>query len=157
MSYPLDHVAGVDPSKLPTNEDFDPVGCDLDAQHAWGNFGGLSLSDAYDKFLKLPEVYQEDFMFMGCSAFHYYFPVIERYLFTVRPQDEYDDCQAGILGLGVAAQFEWRGAVLSPALRDRVRKLTTHVLGNLDQYTTSVPTQAEVARSWSKVQELLRS
>ena len=60
--------------------DFDPVGGDLDAQYAWKNFGELTLKQAYDLFLTNPIHYQEDFMFMGGTAFDYYFPVIDRYI-----------------------------------------------------------------------------
>lgn len=67
------------PTPLPSQSDFDPVGCDLDAQSAWQTFGGLGLAEAYAKFLQVPESYQEDFMFMGSRAFAYYFPVVDRY------------------------------------------------------------------------------
>jgi hypothetical protein len=38
------------------------------------------LEQAHVRFCSAPEVYQEDFMFMGCRAFHFYFPVIDEYL-----------------------------------------------------------------------------
>ncbi|MBL8820867.1 MAG: hypothetical protein JNL96_20010 [Planctomycetaceae bacterium] len=65
---------------LPTEADFDPYGGDLDAQCAWRNFGGLTLDEATNKFRERPEIYQEDFMFMGGKAFAFYFPVVEAYL-----------------------------------------------------------------------------
>ncbi|MEM7010678.1 MAG: hypothetical protein AAF585_04260 [Verrucomicrobiota bacterium] len=66
------------PAPLPTENDFDPFGGDLDAQCAWKHFGELSLNQAYDIFVSAPNIYQEDFMFMGAVAFDYYFPVIDR-------------------------------------------------------------------------------
>ena len=69
--------------KLPTIEDFTytPNGVhDLDGFHAWKEFGGLTIDDAYKKFCQVPDNYQEDFMFMGDAAFIFYFPVIDKYI-----------------------------------------------------------------------------
>ena len=93
---------------LPGERDFDPHEGDLDAQVAWENFGGLSLSEAFQKFQENPEIHQEDFMFMGGKAFAYYFPVLERYLLVTPVWYENDGvvwCQ--ILGLGAAIQFQF--------------------------------------------------
>ena len=65
---------------LPGERDFDPDAGDLDAQVAWKHFGGLTLSEAYQRFQEDPEKHTEDFMYMGGKAFAYYFPVLERYL-----------------------------------------------------------------------------
>src|SRR5262245_49928512 len=116
-------VDGVSRDPLPRAIDFDPWKCDLDAQHAWKTFGGLSLEEAYTKFCEIPESYQEDFMFMGSAAFLYYFPVIDEYLRSAVPCDESDDCQADILGSCVAAQFDWKGARIPPELRVRIESL----------------------------------
>lgn len=145
------------PAPLPSEHDFDPYAGDLDAQHAWRNFGGLSLDDAYVKFCQFPEVYQEDFMFMGSRAFHYYFPVIDAYLRSVEPCDEWDDCQADILGSCVARQFEWKGAYVSPALRDRISDLCAFVLGHLSRLAWSPVNQERIRVSWTTVAGKLRS
>lgn len=52
----------------PSQVDFYPFGGCLDAQSAWRNFGGLTLEQGHVRFCSAPEVYQEDFMFMGCRA-----------------------------------------------------------------------------------------
>ncbi|MEM7232007.1 MAG: hypothetical protein AAF517_07535, partial [Planctomycetota bacterium] len=65
---------------LPTQADFDPWDGDLDAGHAWKEFGGLSVDEALAKFLENPGYHQESFMFMGGVAFAFYFPVVDRYL-----------------------------------------------------------------------------
>ena len=77
---------------LPTHDDFEPTGDCLDADWAWGNFGELDLTEAFVKFCEEPDIYQEDFMFMGSVAFFYYFPVVERYVYESRidPQSEFD-------------------------------------------------------------------
>lgn len=94
---------------LPTEQDFDPYGGDLDAQCAWRNFGGLTLDEANRKFREAPEIYQEDFMFMGGKAFAFYYPVIDSYLRETPeiPEDErFDDRYAWILAHCIANQFE---------------------------------------------------
>ncbi|MBL4884023.1 MAG: hypothetical protein JKY95_05750 [Planctomycetaceae bacterium] len=73
-------------SPLPVEKDFG--GC-LDGQCAWRNFGGLSISQAYELFLTNPVYYEEAFMFMDTRAFEYYLPVIDRYLREVS-SDEAD-------------------------------------------------------------------
>ena len=142
-------------SPLPTETDFDPFSGDLDAQHAWRVFGNLSLHEAYAKFCKLPEVHQEDFMFMGCRAFHYYFPVVEEYLRNAQATDQWDDCSADILGSCVAAQFDWKGAALSEPLRQRIRSLCDFVLENVERLALSSEVQERVRASWRKVSDKL--
>ena len=129
----LKFVDDVLPVPLPREADFDPFGSDLDAQSAWRNFGGLSLQDAYTKFCENPEVYQEDFMFMGSRAFHYYFPVVDEYLRSARASEAYNDCQA-VLGSCIAAQFDWKGAQVTATLRGRISDLCDFILGNQDRF-----------------------
>jgi hypothetical protein len=78
---------------IPTIEDFvsteDPEQ-DRDGYRAWKNLGGLSVEAAYAKLRDDPEVYQEDFMWMGDRAFVYYFAVLEKYLRTDEPKREFD-------------------------------------------------------------------
>jgi hypothetical protein len=81
---------------LPTERDFDPFG-DLDARHAWRNFGGLSVSEALRKFRENPIHYQEDFLFMGGRAFVFYFPVLDAFLREFRLSEQEDDSQAAII------------------------------------------------------------
>jgi hypothetical protein len=76
---------------LPTKKDFDPYDGNLDAASAWREFGGLTLDQAYKRFLSNSLSYQEDFMFMGPAAFSFYFPVIERHLYEFKTDCESDD------------------------------------------------------------------
>jgi hypothetical protein len=141
---------------LPSEQDFDPYGGNLDAQSAWRNFGSLSLDEAYAKFCQRPEAFQEDFMFMGSRAFHYYFPVIEEYLRGAEARDDWRDCEVAILGSGVALQFVWKGAYLSPALRDRIGGLCAFVMKNLSRFESSPEEQERIRQSWSEVEEKLK-
>ena len=115
---------------LPGERDFDPAQGDLDAQVAWDHFGGLSLAEAYQRFLEDPELYAEDFMFMGGKAFACYFPVLERYLLVTpvwREEEGVEWCQ--ILGLGAAIQFQFKENCL-PEVRDlipHIRQLISYV------------------------------
>ncbi|MGV3531741.1 MAG: hypothetical protein ACO1QR_05175 [Chthoniobacteraceae bacterium] len=140
---------------LPSETDFDPHGGDLDAQSAWRSFGNLSLEQAYSLFRSRPEVYQEDFMFMGCRAFEYYFPVIDRYLReTTRGEDDAGDCEASILGTAVAAQFEWNDAVLSPGFVQEINALQEFVVLHVDRYAATSKERRRILREWQRVAEL---
>ena len=95
------------PQPLPTKEDFNPWGPDnLDAEHAWQCFGNLTLDEAHARFCECPELYHEDFMFMGGKAYAFYFPVIERFLYEVTEvADVPDDREAWILACGIQKQL----------------------------------------------------
>ncbi len=149
-------VSDRSPEPLPAEHDFDPYGGDLDALSAWRNFGTLSLDEAYAKFCQLPDVYQEDFMFMGSRAFHYYFPVIEEYLRNARAIDEWNESHAKILGSCVAAQFDWKGAFLSTVLCDRIGILCAFVIENRQRLAWSIEDQEEIRMSWATVGEKLK-
>ena len=144
------------PAPPPSRQDFDPHGGDLDAREAWKNFGGLGVPEAYEKFLSAPEIHQEDFMFMGARAFAYYFPVIDRYLRTVTfgPRD-LGDCEAAILGTAVAAQFEWKGAIISADLRAEIESLRSFVVENFTRYATVEAERRHILHEWQRVGDAL--
>lgn len=142
---PIAHV-------LPAKEDF---GRGLDEAYAWKQFGGMPLDEAYRHFLKSPECRQEDFMFMGPTAFLFYFPVIERYLYTVQAEHELDDCQAWILAKGITAQVENRDVTPSKGLIVRVAKLVDHVLRNPNQYAPTMDEQERVLSAWKELREVI--
>jgi hypothetical protein len=131
---------------LPSVEDFDPWGGDLDARHAWKSFGGLSLAQAHELFH-----YQEDFMFMGPKTFAYYFPVIDRYLREVHGEDSGDDCCAWILGNAIAKQLEEAPDLAIQAIAEEAVDLASHVIGNPGRYTPDGQMQERVLREWSNV------
>ena len=133
---------------LPTARDFDPLGCDLDAQSAWKHFGRLTIQAAYDLFLSNPVYYEEDFMFMGSKAFEYYLPVIDRYLREISYEDEMDDCEAAILGSGVVAQFQ---SSLSEQTVKEIEELCSFVRANLHRYAESEGEQKRIDSKWEKV------
>lgn len=140
------------PAPLPSEQDFDPHGGDLDAQCAWRNFGGLTLAQAYDLFVSRPDIYQEDFMFMGSTAFEYYFPVIDCHLRDLPPdEDGCDDSEAWILGCAVAAQLGSNSATFSNRLVSEVEVLMSFVLSNTHRFATSPKDCLEIARAWRKV------
>lgn len=138
---------------LPAESNFDPFSGDLDAQCAWRNFGELSLKQAYDLFLTNPGRYQEDFMFMGGTAFDYYFPVLDRYIREVAGTEEGEDCEVAILGSAVAAQFDWNGAHPRPSLVSEIEQLSDYVLSHLEQYSPEAKDQRRIHREWNLVIE----
>ena len=149
-------VQGVDVKTPPSEADFDPFGGCLDAQRAWRNFGGLTLEEAYVRFCEAPEVFQEDFMFMGSRAFHFYFPVIDQYLRAATPAGVWDDREAKIVAKCIALHFDWQGATISPELRDRISHLCAFVRSHLSQYAHSREDLKAIEGVWVELEEKLR-
>jgi hypothetical protein len=142
---------------LPSQSDFDPIGCGLDAQCAWRNFGGLSLADAYAKFIEVPESYQEDFMFMGNRAFAYYFPVVDRYLRSVSlAPDDLGDCEASIIGSAIAYQLHPGHAPFSADLLSEIESLHAFVVQNISRYAVTPKDQQRIRREWKQVAEAIQ-
>ena len=140
---------------LPTRDDFDAFEGYLDEICAWNNFGGLNLSDAYVKFCESPDIYQEDFMFMGSVAFSYYFPVIERYIRETRVESE-DDIEIEaiwILAHCIHQQFTDPCPVSTLSLRHRVEDLVTQVRNNLSVYCNGIIEQQRIDTAWQELQD----
>jgi hypothetical protein len=148
-----------DIESLPTQNEFDPSGCCLDANHAWEMFGGLTIEEACMKFLRHPQFYQEDFMFMGGVAFAYYFPVIERYILTVQVDSKVDDeAEAvGVLAHCIIAQLEPENLEFVKPILDSIRRLVAQVRGNLKRYGADEEDQQRVDSSWAELEQVLES
>ena len=139
-------------TSLPTENEFNPWNCDLDAQHAWKQFGGLDLEQAYEKFCENPMFYQEDFLFMGPVAFKFYFPVVDRFLRREREAWEFDDSQAWILGGAMRLQLERR---LDDDLLEPVGSLCCYVQSHLQKFASAKDEQEAISASWREVEQLL--
>ena len=92
---------------------------------------------------------------MGAIAFLFYFPVIERYLFTVHAENEWDDCQAWILARAITAQLKEEKIAKNKQLLNRIAELTNHVLQNRNQYATSTDEQDRIIGGWNELRESL--
>lgn len=144
--------------KLPTREDFGAdYGC-LDAICAWENFGGLSLADAYTKFCESPDIYQEDFMFMGSVAFFYYFPVVERYIDESRADSSNDYEVEGmwILAHCINQQFADPYPASMLSLRCRVEQLVSQVRNNLPAYCKDINEQQRIDTAWLELHDRMK-
>jgi len=141
-------------SPLPDAKDFG--GC-LDGLHAWRQFGGLSLEEAYSKFVDCPEVHQEEFMWMRHPAFEYYFPVIDRYLREVTNTDDYDDAQAAILGRVMMAYLNDKEFPHSVEMLESISDLSSFVQSSLDSFTSDPDDQVHITKTWAKVDKKLSS
>ena len=151
---------------LPGERDFDPYEGDLDAQVAWKNFGGLTLTEAYQRFLENPSTYAEDFMWMGDKAFVYYFPVLERYLLVTPIWSEENGsewCQ--VLGLGSAIQFQFTEESLPELLQlaPRVLPLIAQVKESIDAcvasghpYYSDPEVNQHVSKEWDELEHHLQ-
>lgn len=148
--------------QLPTKTDFlEHHGC-LDAQHAWTEFGGLSIAAAYAKFCDNPLRYQEDFMFMGGRAFAYYFPVVERFLsrqLALEENGDYDEFS--ILACGIAMQVEQHRRSLGDRVLQRIAALTNSVLEKLPKLDWEeiecTNRRNAVIRDWERVVAALKA
>ena len=136
---------------LPTEKDFDPYGGDLDAQWAWKNFGGLTLDEATSKFRERPEIYQEDFMFMGGKAFAFYFPVVEAHLRDVPEENDGVDHESWILAHCIKNQFEAKTAPHVLHLKHRVIALSTFVQRNIHRFGYDIGEQRRIADAWAEL------
>ena len=141
----------------PQKPDFDPYGGCLDAIHAWKNFGGLSVPEAYAKFCDRPELYQEDFMFMGGVAFLYYFPVIERYILESHADssNENEVDAMWILAHCIKQQFDTPKRQAVDSIRRRALDLAAHVRNNLSQYCTEPIEQQSIDAAWAELHSKL--
>lgn len=146
---------------LPGATDFDPWSGNLDALHAWKNFGGLGLDPAYRLFLENPLHYQEDFMFMGPVAFDYYFPVVDRYLREFRrivDDDDYDgdgDGCAWILGAAMVSQLETVAPrPLAAGTAVEIASLAAFVIREIDRFAGEPRGQRRIMDEWSKASVL---
>jgi hypothetical protein len=95
-------------------------------------------------------------MFMGCRAFHFYFPVIDEYLRAAPACGVRDDREARILATCIALRFEWHGATISPELRHRISHLCAFVRSHLNQYAEFPEDQKAIDGVWGKLEEKLR-
>jgi hypothetical protein len=149
----LQHLKEVPPGLLPFKGDFGAAKYCLDQICAWKHFGNLDLEEAHALFLKRPDIYQEDFMFMGWKAFVFYFPVIESYLYEVERSDELDQTEAWILGCCIESQFENRSIKKHPDLRERVSKLGEYIRSNLQQFAADSEEKERILIQWKKVEK----
>ena len=144
---------------LPGQSDF-CRGLGRDAGYAWLNFGGLSLEAAYQKFLEVPDTYQEDFMWMFPPAFEYYYPVVDRYLRSANVADDFhrfnDGCQAAILGCCIESQFHWAEGLRPPDyVVTEIRALAQFVQLHLPRFSADRIEQERIGASWTKLEETL--
>jgi hypothetical protein len=136
---------------LPTERDFNPWNDPTDAETAWQNFGGLTLDEAYAKFCKQPEYYQEDFMFMGGIAFAYYFPVVDKYIRNAPDTEPFGDHEAWILAKCMQNQFSGDNLAHVRHLKDRVVALANFVHENIDRFGDDDAERDRVSDAWSEL------
>jgi hypothetical protein len=142
--------------KLPTQEDFDPWGGDLDAQWAWTNFGGLTLDAAKEKFRQKPECYYEDFMSMGSRAFSFYFSVVETYLIDSPAEYEGWDRCAWILAHAIKSQLQRETKSVVLHLLPRIRHLIQFVRQNIAHFDDESEGQSRILLAWTELDEVVR-
>jgi hypothetical protein len=151
----LVRIPGITTGELPVRKDFVEDERDLDADQAWKNFGGLSLDQAYERFCQRPEIYQEDFMFMGPRAFQYYFPVIEQYLKETKTEDEFEDCEAWIIAKAIESKIDTGELSLATGFTDRLIELCRYVQKNVEPYSLQKKERDRIEGAWQKLRKKL--
>ena len=146
-------------TEFPSEKDFDPYHGNLDAQCAWRNFGGLGLVDARKRFDESPEIYQEDFMFMGGKAFAFYFPVIDGFLRKTDelPKEQRGDRQSWILPQCIKNQFEGRDFRQVLHLKTPVLRLCDFMLENIALFADDWTDVTEIEKQWSQLKHFVES
>lgn len=146
-----------DIAAIPTRDDFDPTGDCWNANHAWELFGGLTIDEAYVRFLEHPNYYQEDFMFMGGVAFRYYFPVVERYIRHVKVDPLRDDEVEAIwiLAHSIKGQLESDNVSLAHPIIGRINDLALHVRSHLSDYGAEQEDMDRIDLAWAELTETL--
>jgi len=144
-------------SDLPTERDFNPYGDELDAHYAWLHFGGKTLADAFERFIERPDVYQEDFMWMGTNAFRYYFPVIDRFLRQTLelPLAERGDRESWILAQCISSQFTDPDAKLIRERRQEAIDLCNFMITNIEAFKEDWDPPSEILDLWTKLLQQL--
>jgi hypothetical protein len=144
---------------LPCVSDFFRAPGGDEAETAWKNFGGLSLEQAYGKFMESPDCRQEDFMWMFPKAFEYYFPVLDRYLRTVSEEEEEsggDGWEVWIIGCGINLQLG-RLSKSHPQryLLAEISVLSHFVKENLSLYFSAEEEQIRTKEVWLKIDQAI--
>ena len=142
-------------SALPTETDFDPYGGCLDCQHAWRTFGGMSIEEAFQKFVEHPLCHQEDFMFMGGRAFVYYFPVLDRYLRGFRCDENTDgsyDSFAAVIGGGLCVQLLSKTSHELDPIMDEILDLVDYVRCHTAILAVDINEQKRIDSDWQILQ-----
>ena len=142
-------------SPLPNEKEFDPYNGNLDCQHALQVFGGMTLDQAYSEFCDRPEIYQEDFVFMGPKAFVYYFPIVDRYLREVKSNDPHDDCAADILAYAINGQLDNDDVSGSATIVSELCNLIDFVLLEVARYSGSKKIRKQIHATWNQLADKL--
>lgn len=146
------------PPKLPAQHDFEAHRGGLDEQCAWANFGGLTLEEACEKFARGPEVYREDFMFMGPKAFAFYYPATDRYLRETVALSEMERAyrMSGSLADCIRFQFVRVNRRYLHHLKQPVVDLCEFVLGHLEYFVDDEDDPEEIERAWKRLRDHVR-
>lgn len=136
---------------VPTEADFDPYDGCLDCQHAWRTFGGMSIEEAFQKFIEHPSFHQEDFMFMGGRAFVYYFPVLDRYLRDFRADEDSNDSydsSAAIIGGGLSVQLLSKTSHELDSIMEEILSLVDYVRSHATILAVDLDEQQRIDSEW---------
>jgi hypothetical protein len=117
------------------------------------HFGGLTLQEASAKFDEAPEVYHEDFMFMGGRAFAYYFPVLDQFLRKTidLPSEKRGDRQSWVIPQCIHSHFFSVDLPFVSHLKTSIIDLCDFMLDNIDHFKDDWDDVAEIRHQWQRL------
>ena len=117
--------------RLPTAKEINPIPEDLDGRCAEQHFLGKSLEEAEALFRENSLRYQEDLMFMGAPAFHFYVHAAINYIQSDAATDDPDiiNCIAGIL----EHRLEFEAEELPP-VAPQIAAVCRYILEHYDRF-----------------------
>jgi hypothetical protein len=139
---------------LPTAREINPVPGDLDGQTAVEHFLGRSLEDAVKLFQDAFEVYQEDLLFMGPSAFCFYLPAA--ILYAESSDARHDPDIARTMLMVLSSRWECDQGTIG-AVREMMLHYCQAALGRIPQMQTDHSTDGDLEDGFRKLIQALIS
>ena len=89
------------------------------------------------------------------KGFVYYLSVIESFLKEAEPKDEYDDCEAWIIGCAVESQVEEHKKKIAEDMDNRLKSLCDSVLARFERMSIGEKDKKRILKQWPKTRKEL--
>jgi hypothetical protein len=136
-------------ASIPTKADFGDLAC-LDVDHAWKQFGGKTMDEAAALFASNPFFYQEDLLYMGISAFHFYFSVVLRYLTS--DEARCDDHTVSAIATVLEKRLEYELSGMLPSFPE-IRCVCDYVVSNYPKFEVDEDIWGNVKNRYSAIRK----
>ncbi len=122
-----------------------------DIKWAWKNFNGKTLEEACEMMASEPDVYSEDFMWMGGPAFKFYFPAFDRYLRSLPVAMEFANTSGCYIGACIQTHFD-RHQDMS-GVHDQIISLCDYVCAHPTHFDEDLEEQQEITARWADLRQ----